>query len=138
MKIILNDEDIIKLVYNAFVDGGLTEIRRSEIELKFHDDHYRKAKDKLKETMKHDTICYEDVLVQLFKDGRLKFIDHNCDTGYAFTPSVVMENLETVMSHNSQAVQEIMDSLNPYSSDCDCWTHYNIIQYMLFKGLIYG
>jgi hypothetical protein len=141
MKIILTDEDIVKLVYNAFVDGGLSELGHSDVEIKFTKSDYAKAKDILKANpQNHDTICYEDVLVQLFKDGKLQFKDHNDDKKYEFTPAFVRSNLDEVVSSdepNTQAIELIIDSLNE-DGDADAFDHWNIMQYMLFKELVYG
>lgn len=141
MKIILSDEDIVKLVYNAFVDGGLSELGHSEVEILFTKSDYAKAKDILKNNPRnHDTICYEDVLVQLFKDGKIGFKDHNDGKKYEFTPAFVRSNLEELVSSDepdANAIEHIMQSIHE-DGDADAFTHWNILQYMLFKELIYG
>lgn len=140
MKLILTDSDIEKLVYNAFVDGGLNEFGHSEIELLFDKSAYKQAGDLLKaDKSRKDTVCYEDVLVQLFKDGKLQFHDHNDGKKYPFTPQFVSSNLHELVRDcdepNAQAMEEIMSSL---SEDGDAWTHYNILQWAIFKELVYG
>ncbi len=141
MKIILSDEDIVKLVYEAFVNGGLSEFGHSDIELKFFNSDYIKAKDILKvKPPSSDTICYEDVLVQLFKDGKLIFIDHNDDCKYEFTPAFVRANLDEVISGDNPdtlAVTQILLALDDESGP-DAWVHYNILQWMVFKEIVYG
>lgn len=142
MKIILTDEDIIKLVYNAFVDGGLVEIGYSGVEIDFNDNDYAKAKEVLKANPQNkDTICYEDVLKQLFKDGKLQFKDINDGKKYEFTIAVVRSNLETVLSsdgsYSLEATGYFIESLNP-NGNADAFTHWNILQYMLFKELLFS
>lgn len=141
MKLILTDKDVERLVYNAFVDGGLTEFGNSDIELKFFNGDYEKAKNILKaDTTRTDTICYEDVLVQLFRDGKLVFIDHNDGKKYEFTPAFVTSNLTDLLSSdepNEQAIEEVLSSLKE-DGDADAWTHYNILQWAMFKELVYG
>jgi len=143
MQIILSDEDIVKLVYNAFVDGGLTELGHCDVELKYHDSDYKHAKEVLKANdRKGDTICYEDVLVQMFKDGKLRFTDHNDKKKYDFTPAFVNNNLnallEDIQSDNDAFnVSDLQESLSD-DGNADAWTHFNILQLMLFKELVYG
>lgn len=141
MKLILTDKDVERLIYNAFVDGGLNEFGHSDIELKFFNGDYEKAKNILKaDTTRKDTICYEDVLVQLFKDGKLVFIDHNDGKKYEFTPAFVTSNLTDLLSSdepNEQAIEEVLSSLKE-DGDADAWTHYNILQWAMFKELVYG
>lgn len=141
MKIILSDDDIVKLVYNAFVDGGLTELGYTEIELLFTENDYDKAKDKLKANPQNkNTICFEDVLIQLFKEGKLQFKDHNDNKKYKFTLAIVRKNLNQLISSDKLdmiAIEHIVESLNE-NGDADAFTHWNILQYMLFKELIYG
>lgn len=142
MKLLLSDEDIIKLVYNAFVNGGLTELGFSDIEIKYFDSDYEQAKNVLKvdEAFANTIICYEDVLIQLFKDGKLVFIDHNEDKRYEFTPAFVRSNLDAVLCSDkadANAIELVNESLNEDGDD-DAFTHWNILQYMLFKELIYG
>lgn len=141
MKIILSDEDIIKLVYNAFCNGGLSEIQNSDVELRFFEGDYTKAKDILKaQPLSSDTICYEDVLVQLFKDGKLIFVDHNDDKKYEFTPALVRNNIDELVSSdepNKQAIDEVMQVLDD-DGDNDAWTNFNTLQFMIFKEIVYG
>lgn len=141
MKLILTDKDVERLVYNAFVDGGLTEFGHSDIELKFFNGDYEKAKNILKaDTSRTDTICYEDVLVQLFRDGKLVFIDHNDGKKYEFTPAFVTANLNEVLASetpNEQAMDNVLESLKE-DGDADAWTHYNVLQFAIYKELVYG
>jgi hypothetical protein len=148
MKIILEDEDIVKLVYNAFVDGGLHELGYADIEIKFSDEQYKETSAILKEQLTkqevktvYDGVCYEDVLVQLFKEEKLYFHDHGERKKLMFTPASVRKNLDDVLGDNKfkmDLFERIIESLDEKNSTADALTHFCILQYMLYKEIIYG
>jgi hypothetical protein len=144
MKLILTDEEIEKIVYDCFVDGGLIEIGHSDIEIMYKQKEYDAAAMRLKteaaERKELDVVCYEDVLMALWKDGKLYFRDHNEEKTIPFTVDTVKEKLTSVLASenvNEQAITEALEILTENGSP-DAWTGFNMLQFMLFGELVYG
>ena len=95
MRILLTNEEALAVLYQCFTDGGLSEIGRSDIELDFNEIDYAKAKLQLLEINNKEFPCYEDVLIQIVRNGgALTFNDHNDDgKGHVITLPTLKHSL---------------------------------------------
>jgi hypothetical protein len=70
MKILLEKSEAEEMFYDALCNG-LNELSYYGLKFSFFDQDYETACDKLKaETNRTSTICYEDVLMQILRDGK--------------------------------------------------------------------
>lgn len=140
MKLLLTDAEIEMLVYNCFVNDGLSEIGHSDIELVFIEEDYTTAKQTWIKNNNNSEPCYEDILVQLWTEGKLHFYDHNEEKKVEFTVSTVKQKLTSVLASkkvNEKAITEVLDILTK-EGNADAWTGFNVLQFMLFGEIIYG
>lgn len=142
MKLILTDTELIKLVYTSFVDGGLTMLRQCNVELKYLDKHYSAAKKAIDKPSNGgvESICFEDVLVELFKRNELYFYDHNDEQKLQFNLEITRNNFNDLLTGeliNERAVQEVLDILIEDGS-YDAYTCLNVLQFILYKELVYS
>lgn len=137
MKLILEEKDILRLVYNAFVDGGLIELKWCDVHMRFFDRDYESCRKSLRENQKE--ICLEDVYLEMFKQGKVCFIDENQNgKKIPFTLEKVRKNLEESLdTENFYRYNTIMESLYD-EGNADASTHFTILQLMLFGDIIYG
>jgi DUF971 family protein len=131
MKILLEKTESEELFYNSLCNG-LGYIGGYGLELTFDDDDYEKAKKTLKRLTPDTTICYEDVLMQVLREGgELTLIDHECEGEY--TSKIKMEDVhERVVL---TPIRHLMDAIN-HEDDAD--TADCIIQSVFFKDVIFG
>ena len=116
----------------------LEDVMRGDIdparvsELRFEDADYEKAKNTLKKKTPYETICYEDVLMQILREGgEVVLIDHEYDGEY--TSRIKLEDVHervslTPIRHLTDAINERDDA---ETADC-------IIQSVFYKEVIFG
>lgn len=126
MKIVFeNEEEVLSIIHSALCNGGLSEIGMSEIELRVKSEVYAEAKNKL------ENPCYEDVLIQVLRDGKqLRFYDYNQGEWVGFNLKQAKENLQKEEALSD--IQAIKDEVD------DAWTGYNILQLCIYGELVYG
>jgi len=129
MKILLETEEAENFFYNSLCNG-LTELRYYNLELDYKAADYAAAAKKLKKT--EQSVCYEDVLMQILRDGKkLSIIDDGYDGEYSvsITLADVHERVAlTPLSHLMDAVNETDDAV---TADC-------ILQTVFFKEIVFG
>ncbi len=69
MKLILEKEEAIEIIYSALCNGGLAILQESEVILNVSPEDYKQAKYELIEASKA-SICLEDVYVQILRSGK--------------------------------------------------------------------
>jgi hypothetical protein len=80
MKIVLTNQEAETMFHNALCNG-LDYISGYGLELKAKDDEYEAAKQRLKEQTPNNTVCYEDILLEVLKGGgSLEMIDYEMDS----------------------------------------------------------
>jgi hypothetical protein len=135
MKIILEDAEMETLIHTALCNG-LSTMGGFGLELEFNDTQYEMAKKTLKNKTSNSnaSVCFEDVLVEMFKRGNaLTFKDVEGDEPDAVLNfSLAKKNLS-----NANAVRDIVTILDENDGG-DAWTASNILQYALFGKIIYG
>jgi invasion protein IalB len=133
MKIILADAEMETLIHTALCNG-LSTMGGFGLELNYNKDRYQMAKNTLKNKTPNASVCFEDVLVEMFKRGNeLTFKDVEGDEPDAvLNISLAKKNLS-----NADAVRDIVTILDENDGG-DAWTASNILQYALYGKIIYG
>jgi hypothetical protein len=125
MKILLTPEESEKFFYNSLCNG-LGYVSGYGIELTFADSHYKAARKKLNQP------CFEDVLMQILRDGKpLKIVDHDCDGEYNRTITLkdVHEKVQTTDAKWLLQMEHEEDD----ATTADC-----ILQTVFFDEIIFG
>lgn len=131
MKIVFEKQEAENIFYSALCNG-LDYVGGYGLRLEFDDADYEKAKTTLKNTPRTTTICYEDVLMQILKEGgELVLIDEECDGEY--TSRIKMEDVYERLPLTP--TRFLMDMINEQddAETADC-----IIQTVFFKDIVFG
>jgi hypothetical protein len=130
MKIILEKQEAESMFYNSLCNG-LNELSYYGLQLSFFDVDYTKAAKKLKETAT-DTVCYEDVLMQILRDGKkLSVIDN--ENGGDYSVSIDLNDV-----HERVALTPIRHLMDAINEDDDAITADCILQSVFFKEVVFG
>ncbi len=131
MKIVFEKQEAENIFHSALCNG-LGYVGGYGLQLEFDDVDYEKAKKTLKKANPKETICYEDVLVQILREGgELTMIDIECDGEY--TSSIKMEDVYERLPLTP--TRFLMDMINEQddAETADC-----IIQSVFFKDIVFG
>lgn len=124
MEIILTHKESEEFFHNALCNG-LNYIQDYELELFYKKNDYQSAKLKL------ENPCYEDVLMQILKDGnKLTLID--LEDGY-YTKSISIDDVHSRVQKTP--IRFLMDMIN---QNDDAETADVIIQSVFFEDIIFG
>jgi len=130
MTVKLTPTESETIFHNALCNG-LGYVEGYGIELDFNKQDYARAATFLKQGAT-DTICYEQVLMQILKDGKkLTMIDHECEGEY--TRSITIKDVHKRVSQTP--IRHLMDMIN---EDDDAVTADVVIQSVFFKDVIFG
>jgi hypothetical protein len=129
MKIVLTPQESEQYFYDA-VCNGLGELSYYDLELDYDDNDYKEAKQKLGVMSPGVMVCYEDVLMEMLRDGKsLWIVDQNDDERHPITLQLIHERVqETPHRHLMDAVNERGDAT---TADC-------ILQTVIYGEVIYG
>lgn len=131
MKIVLEKEEAEELFHNSLCNG-LGYMRGYGLEFEYSDADYEKAKTTLKKKTPNETICYEDVLMQILREGgELALIDIECDGEY--TSRIKLEDV-----HERVALTPIRHLMDAINQEDDADTADCMIQSVFFKDVIFG
>jgi len=125
MKILLTPEESEKFFYNSLCNG-LGYFESYGLELMWDKKDYDKARKKLKSP------CFEDVLLQILKDGKtLSVKDHECDGEYDRVIDLkdVHEKVQTTDSRWLLQMEHEEDD----ATTADC-----ILQTVFFGEIVFG
>ena len=132
MKILLEKSEAEEMFYDALCNG-LNELSHYGLKFSFFDQDYEAACNKLKaETGRTSMICYEDVLMQILRDGKkLSVID--LENGGDYSVSIDLNDVHervalTPLRHLMDAINENGDAV---TADC-------ILQSVFFKEVVFG
>jgi len=131
MQIQLTPQESESMFHNALCNG-LGYVDGYGLEFDFNKSDYESAKRNLREAAPDSMICYEDVLMQILREGgELTMVDVECDGEY--TRSV---SLADVHSRVQQAPAKfLMDMINEQD---DAETADVILQTVFFEEIIFG
>jgi hypothetical protein len=125
MKITLSTQESEEYFYNALCNG-LGYISGYGLSLDYDAKEYKAAK------MKFFNPCYEDVLMQMLRDGgKLTLVDEECDGEY--TRSITIKDIHERVQNTE--VSHLMDMVNGYD---DATTADVILQSVFFNEVIFG
>jgi hypothetical protein len=130
MTIKLTTQESEKYFHNALCNG-LDYISSYGLSLDCSNSEYKAAAGKLK-TSSTSTVCFEDVLMQILKDGKtITLIDEECDGEY--TKSITMEDV-----HNRVQKTQLNHLMNMINENDDAETADVILQTVFFEDIIFG
>lgn len=125
MEIKLEKSESENYFFNAMCNG-LGYLGGYGLSLDVKPEDYKKAKEQL------DSPCFEDVLMQVLKDGnKITFVDEECDGEYtkSITLSDVHERVaKTPTNHLMDMINENDDAI---TADC-------ILQSVIYEEVIFG
>jgi hypothetical protein len=125
MTITFTHEESEKYFYNSLCNG-LSYIGGYGLVLDFNEKEYKSAKAKLKSP------CFEDVLMQILRDGgSITLIDEECDGEY--TKSITMKDV-----HERVAKTPIKHLTDAITENDDAITADVIIQTVFYEEIIFG
>ena len=129
MKILLTPQESEQHFYDAMCNG-LNELGYYDLELDYDDNEYHETKHKLNAVSPGILVCYEDVLMEMLREGKsLHIVDVNEDERFPITLQLVHDRVqETPHRH-------LMDSINERgdATTADC-----ILQTVIYGEVIYG
>ena len=125
MKVTLTKKESEELFYNS-ICNGLEYISAYGIKLDFAKSDYAKAKSKL------GSPCYEDVLIQILRDGgELKMVDYEYDGEY--NKSITLKDVHNKVQETP--IEHLMDAINENDDAC---TADVILQTVFYGEIIFG
>ena len=128
MEIKLTNEESEKYFYNSLCNGAQISYYGLTI------DYTRKAYDKAKKTLQKDgtSICFEDVLMQVLRQGdKIKVVDNENDGDY--TRSITIKEVHERVSKTP--IRHLMNAIN---EEDDGDTADVILQTTFFEDVIFG
>jgi len=129
MEIKLTHLESENYFYNALCNG-LYELGLYGLEFNHDPDQYKLSKSRLKEQNLNESICSEDVLMQMLRDGyTLTIVDSDSEIEYPITLTEVHERVQLT------PVNHLMDMVNEQD---DAITADVILQTVFFKEVIFG
>lgn len=131
MQIKLTEQEKLQYFYNSLCNG-LNWISGYGLYVKYNQNEYKQTSQKLKAKNPKIEVCYEDVLIEMLKDGKkLKFVDEECDGEYTRTIGLneVLSNIEKTPIRNLLNIHEEQDD----AEDADA-----VIQSVLYSEIIFG
>jgi len=131
MKIILEDKEVLEFIHSALCNGGLSELAMCDVHLEVSKVDYETAKPKAFEHIDSDTLCREDVWVQILRGGQsLKFYDHEGGEEISFDLRKAKKNL------SSEDAAEII--LEYKEGNDDAITATELLQHCLYGEVIFA
>jgi len=130
MKIVLTNQEAETMFHNALCNG-LDYISGYGLELKAKDDEYEAAKQRLKEQTPNNTVCYEDILLEVLKGGgSLEMIDYEMDS---YNAVIRIEDVYNRLPETP--IDHLMDMIK---EEDDAVTADVIIQTVFYNEVIFG
>jgi len=130
MKLILEKEEAIEIIYSALCNGGLAILQESEVILNVSPEDYKQAKYELIEASKVG-ICLEDVYVQILRSGKsLCFYDNNEEANVQFDINKAIEEM------SKEAAFNLVLAIK--NEEDDAYTGWELLQICLYAEIIYG
>ena len=131
MKITLDKSEIEDYFYRSLCNS-LGTFEQSGLELNAKPEDYEAAKESLKAKNPTNTICYEDVFMEVLRMGKklyVKDIEGEGDNDSEVSLADIHERMELVPQHNLMDMHEEND--DAITGDC-------ILQTIFFKEIIFG
>lgn len=128
MQIILDNEDVTKILHTCFCDGGLQLLSQCGVTLDYDDADYKAARAAL------ENPCLEDVYIQMLKEKRrFYFVDEENDGEETdLTLEKAIENFK-----KPEAIADVILLLSE-DGDYDAIPCYRLLQIALYGEVLYG
>lgn len=131
VNITLSNEVSEDFFYNSLCNG-LSYMSGYGLELHTDENEYKQSKKNWQEKNPNDTCCYEDVLMQMLKDGyKLTFIDNECEGEY--TRSITLKDVHDKVKNTP--IRFLYDMIQ---QNDDAETSDVILQTVFFDDIIFG
>ncbi len=129
MKVILEHQESENLFYDALCNG-LNELSYYDLEIDWDEYEYKDARIKLKALTPDESICLEDILMQMLRSGNtIWVVDINDDERHPITLQLIHDRVaNTPNRHLMDAINERGDAT---TADC-------ILQTVIYDEVIYG
>lgn len=125
MKVTLTKKESEDLFYISLCNGYVGMVSNT-LELDYSDYDYQNAKSKL------ESSCYEDVLMQILRDGgELKLVDHEYDGEY--NKSITLKDVHNKVQETP--LKHLIDAINENDDAC---TADVILQTVFYGKIIFG
>jgi hypothetical protein len=129
VKIVLTPEKSEELFYDALCNG-LSYISDYNLELVYESEEYKKSREKLKANTPNNSVCYEDVLMQMLRDGyKLSLLDWESEEKQSVTINDVHQKVQKV------GLKHILDCV---SGNDDANTADAILQTVFYGEVLFG
>jgi hypothetical protein len=129
MTINLTPQEAENHFYDAMCNG-LGELSYYDLDLDFDKDQYNAAKNRLEKSKPNEAMCFEDVLMEMLRNGdKLWIVDMNDDEHHPITLELIHERVQNT------PIRHLMDAINENgdATTADC-----IIQTVVYGEVIYG
>ena len=129
MKVVLEHKESENLFLDALCNGA-TELAYYDLELDYNENEYQEAKWILKAQTPDETICWEDILMQMLRSEKtIWIVDSNDEERHPVTLQLIHDRVaDTPIRHLMDAINERGDA-----STADC-----ILQTVIYGKVIYG
>ena len=125
MQILLTPQESETFFFNSLCNG-LSHFESYGLELKYNHKDYLAARQKL------ESPCFEDVLMQILKDGKpLKVVDHECDGEYNRTIKLKDVHKKVQTTDAKWLLQMEHEEDDATTADC-------ILQTVFFGEIVFG
>jgi hypothetical protein len=129
MKVVLEHQESENLFFDALCNGA-SELAYYDLELDYNYNEYQEAKWILEAQTPDETICYEDVMMQMLRSGNtIWVVDSNDDERHPITLQLVHDRVANT------PIRHLMDAINEHgdATTADC-----ILQTVIYNEVIYG
>lgn len=131
-QIILTEEECIEMFHSALCNG-MEIVSQHGLELDWDEEHYHQAKSTLIQNGQTG-ICYEDVLIQMLKDGEeLQIVDVEGGKNSDYNVTITLKDVIKRVPNTPQ--QHLTDML---CENDDATTADVILQTVFYNEVIFG
>ncbi len=132
MKIQLTKDESENIFHTSLCNAlGTGYMAGYGLELSYDRGQYKISRDHLEQTSPNDSVCYEDVLMQILRDGgELTFIDQESDGD---THSITLKDVHKRVKDVNASVLINFQEENDDADDADA-----VLQTVFFNEIIFG
>lgn len=134
MKVVFTKEEILAMIHDGLCNG-LGELRSCDVDLLIEKGLYASTKTEMVSNTEwvDKTICYEDVLLEILKNSKLTFFDHNEDEEISFTLEQAIERINGITD-----VFYVKRMIELFEEEGDAYHAVELLQICLYNEVIFG
>lgn len=138
MKIEFSKEDVKKIIYDSFCNGGLIELANCSVQVDWdaepNHSNYIEAKKRCQEKMADGSICFEDVMIEILDSGKsIVFTDYEAEE----TVELNLDSATTFINNNSSLYSELLLSIFN-EDDYDAYSCWDALQLSMYGDIIFS